>query len=61
MNWLAIIILAAAVLITLDDARNGDDLQRDQATYCEMVATFKETHGQYGWPDYRGNAAEVCK
>lgn len=61
MNWLAILILTGAVLITLDHARSPDELDREQATYCEMVKTFKETNGQYGWPDYRGNAAEVCK
>lgn len=61
MNWLAFLIIGAAVILTLDDARHGDDLDQQQATYCEMVQTFKDTRGQFGWPDYNGNAAEVCK
>ncbi|QMP19209.1 hypothetical protein [Pseudomonas phage Persinger] len=61
MNWLGMLALAIAVMLTLDHARQPDDLDQQQATYCEMVQTFKDTRGQYGWPDYRGNAAEVCK
>jgi len=61
MNWLAFLIIGAAVILTLDDARHGDDLDQQQTNYCEMVQTFKDTRGQFGWPDYRGNAAEVCK
>ncbi len=65
MNPLNLMIALAMVLLTimtLDHARGvPDELDRDQATYCEMVQTFKETNGQYGWPDYRGVAREVCK
>lgn len=38
-----------------------DELTKAENTYCEMVATFKETNGQFGWPDYRENFSEVCK
>lgn len=48
-----LVLLALAVIYTLDDARDVDP-------YCEMVGIYNETKGQYGWPDYRGNAAEVC-
>lgn len=61
MNWLGMLALAVAVMLTLDHARQADDLDMQQANYCEMVQTFKDTRGQYGWPDYNGNAAEVCK
>lgn len=29
--------------------------------YCEMVAVYQQSGGQYGWPDYRGNYNEVCR
>jgi hypothetical protein len=57
--WVACFALLV-VLVNLPDPQ-PDDLEQQQALYCEMVKTFKETQGQYGWPDYRGNAAEVCK
>lgn len=55
VKWAFAWIVAVAVLYTLDDASG------DRDPYCEMVAVYKETGGRYGWPDYRGNAAEVCK
>lgn len=56
-------VAAFATLVFLVNApdRQPDDLDKDQALYCEMVKTFKQTKGQYGWPDYRGIAAKVCK
>lgn len=48
-----LVLLVGLVLYTLDDARDVDP-------YCEMVGIYNETNGQYGWPDYRGNADEVC-
>ena len=52
--------IALVVLVNLPEPQ-ADDLAKEQSLYCGMVQTFKETHGQYGWPDYRGNAAKVCK
>ena len=55
---IALACLVAAFLLTgLMDYQDAND---DSATYCEMTALFEQTKGQYGWPDYRGNAAEVC-
>lgn len=51
LGW---VLLVAAVLYTLDDARDTDP-------YCEMVTIYQQSGGQYGWPDYRGNYNEVCK
>lgn len=28
--------------------------------YCRMVEIYRQTDGEHGWPDYRGNADEVC-
>ncbi|BAO20644.1 hypothetical protein [Pseudomonas phage PPpW-3] len=56
-------VCAFATLVVLVNApeQRADELDKDQSLYCEMVQTFKDTNGQYGWPDYRGNAAKVCK
>jgi len=36
------------------------DDQHDAEKYCEMVGLFGATDGELGWPDYNGNAKEVC-
>jgi hypothetical protein len=36
-------------------------LTKEAQLYCEMVQTYKDTQGQYGWPDYRGEFRKVCK
>lgn len=53
----ALVLACLAVVGTMDRSQ----AKSDQALYCEMVETFKSTGGQYGWPDYRGNAGEICK
>ena len=54
---------AALGLITLAGEVNGqpDDLEQQRALYCEMVETFKNTGGEYGWPDYKGSYGRDCK
>lgn len=62
LNAMLLVAVVAVTIMTLDHARGvPDELAREQQTYCEMVQTFKETNGQYGWPDYRGVARKVCK
>lgn len=48
-------------MIALFNAPENDSLSKEQALYCEMTKAFKNSNGQYGWPDYRGNARKVCK
>lgn len=50
-------------LITLSNVIDGqpDDLEQQRALYCEMVETFKNTGGEYGWPDYKGSYERDCK
>lgn len=38
-----------------------DDLEQQRALYCEMVETFKNTGGEYGWPDYKGTYKGDCR
>lgn len=55
------LIGVVGALIMFNGVVAMDDLDAMQAEYCEMTKLFQETNGQLGWPDYRGNAAEVCK
>lgn len=38
-----------------------DDIEQQRALYCEMVETFKNTGGEYGWPDYKGTYRRDCQ
>jgi len=31
----------------------------DNKNHCEMVQIYRESNGQYGWPDYN-NTAHLC-
>lgn len=57
------IALAGAVILLLGAVGSLDaqDADNRQALYCEMVETYQQTGGTHGWPDYRGNAKEVCQ
>lgn len=52
-----IALLALGVL----NHRQGDELQNEQAHYCNKVRIFQDTNGERGWPDYNNNAKEVCR
>lgn len=55
------VAVAAVCLVVLAMCGSGDEeLARQHDDYCQMVQIFEETGGQRGWPDYNGNAAEVC-
>jgi hypothetical protein len=60
-NSLILILIGAAAIFNISHASGPDELEQQQTEYCEMTKLFQETGGQYGWPDYRGNAEEVCK
>ena len=50
---------ALLMVATLSD--QPDELDQEQALYCEMVTTHKATGGEYGWPDYKGVYTEACE
>jgi len=52
-----LLMLAACVVGTME----FEDEERQQQLYCDMVKTFQESDGMYGWPDYNNNAKEVCE
>lgn len=61
MKLLALILAAVAGYLTYDEIKRGDELLIQMTRYCNMVQLYQETDGQNGWPDYNGNAKEVCK
>ena len=57
--WIAFV---ASIIWMLDDAAtNGDELSSEQRLYCEMVQIHNESNGNYGGPDFKGIAEEVCE
>lgn len=52
----AFILLLGAV-----GSLDAQDADNRQALYCTMVETYQKTSGEHGWPDYNGNAQEVCQ
>jgi hypothetical protein len=53
----------AVVFISLGLLFDGrfNELEQEQALYCEMVETFNTTGGEFGWPDYKGTYEGACK
>ena len=46
-----VLLLCVTIASTLDMA----NAEQQQSLYCEMTAIYKETNGQYGWPEYKEN------
>ena len=59
----SLVVLGLAFIALLGHAVVGqpDDLEQQRALYCEMVETFKNTGGEYGWPDYKGAYRRDCQ
>ena len=53
----SLFIMTACVAGTME---YGDE-ERQQKLYCDMYKIFQESNGEYGWPDYNSNAAEICE
>jgi len=50
------VVLAVVSVSTLD----YQVAQIEQNHYCEMVTAHKESGGERGWPDYKGNYEAAC-
>lgn len=58
------VVIFGVVLVTLIfmvTSGDADNAQYQQELYCEMVQTHRDTGGEFGWPDFRRNAIEVCR
>ena len=58
---IVLLIGFGALLMLAALSGQPDELDREQALYCEMVTTHKTTGGEYGWPDYKGVYSEACE
>lgn len=56
--WL---VCGFVVIIGLVNNPEHHERTKEAQLYCDMVQTYKNTQGQYGWPDYRGEFRKVCK
>ena len=57
------LVFGAVALITiflLTGPDTLDDQISEQRLYCEMVMTYRDSGGQYGWPDYKKIAELYC-
>lgn len=53
MKWFAALFFVMAVLGIVGTG-DMEEAERAETEYCENVSSG-------AWPDYRGNAAEVCR
>lgn len=61
MKLILIALLFGLVIYTLGHASGPSDEQMAWVEYCEMVAIYKETNGENGWPDFRDIYEDQCK
>lgn len=57
---MGLILLGIACLYTISHASCQTPDEQAWVEYCEMVAIYKQTNGESGWPDFNGNG-ELCK
>jgi hypothetical protein len=48
------LLFLGVLAIVLFVLAGGDDPDTDHQIYCDMVALYKATNGQDGWPAYDG-------
>lgn len=53
--------LALLGLITLAACVDEQEQHNELKHHCEMVGIYRETDGQYGWPDYNNTAGDCPK
>lgn len=57
---LAILVISLFTMAILYfGVSHGDELSTQQRHYCEMVAIFDQSGGEYGWPPFEGR--EACR
>ena len=56
-----ILIGVCFLLVAWAGLDSSDDLEQQRALYCEMVETFKNSGGEYGWPDYKDTYRRDCQ
>ena len=58
----AVIFIAAVLFVMgLLNYFSVEDRSLVDVKYCDMVSIYKQSYGENGWPDYKGNYEELCK
>lgn len=54
-------VFAVLVILALIDKADAPYRAQFVEQYCELVDIYRQSEGQYGWPDYRGDYERRCK
>lgn len=57
---IGLFVLGIALVCGLSYANSPTPDESAWVEYCEMVAIYKKTNGESGWPDFNGNG-DKCK
>ena len=57
-DWFVVFVFFIIVKSILFSAEPPDE---QSEIYCEMVELFKQTGGEFGWPDYKETFDRGCK
>lgn len=60
MNFKSVGIVVILSVLGLSHVVLGDEDVNPNKDYCEMVAEYKASNGEYGWPDYERKFNKVC-
>lgn len=51
-----LLLAALALILSIACFMDVEEQNNQASLYCEMTQIYKETNGQYGWPEYKENA-----
>lgn len=54
------LVLLAIVALAVAGAMDESEENLDRKHYCEMNDIFKNSGGEYGWPDFKGTYDKWC-
>ena len=58
LDWFTVFVFIVLVLTIVYPIENENEAPK---IYCEMVKIYKQTGGEYGWPDYKETFDRECK
>lgn len=53
-------LLVVLSLLGFAGQMDYEDAIMAEKHYCEMVTAYKESNGQYGWPDFKNIYLSAC-
>lgn len=55
-----ILIAIFASILGWIGTQDKEQQKQSESEYCQMVKLYKQTNGDFGWPDYHRSYAEWC-